>query len=89
MIDRSHLFRLAWQAARHTHSRQGTPLRQAFAQSLRDAWAILKAADRAAAALKAQTEAMITETRGLLAAGVKLAATRPWRFANAHPMGGM
>ena len=89
MIDRSRLFRLAWQAARHTHSRHRTPLRQAFAEALRDAWAALKAAACSAAALSAQTKAMIAETRGLLAAGVKLAATRPWRFANAHPMGGM
>lgn len=83
MIDRSRLFRLAWQSARHTHSRRGTPLRQAFAAALRDAWASLKAAERAAAALRAQTDAMIAETRVLIASGARLAATRPWRFRNA------
>jgi hypothetical protein len=88
MLNRSALFRSAWHAARRIAVAQSTSLRVAFAEALRSAWASLKAVAATAAAMKAETKAIIAELAA--ARGARVAHRyAPWQYANAHPGGGM
>lgn len=89
MVNRSALFRTAWQIARHFVARQGGSIRQASCAALKDAWASLRIRAHVAAALAAETATIATGLKAARAAGAKFGATRPWQFANCHPIGGM
>lgn len=84
MIDRSHLFRLAWRKAHIAAVASGRRLRAVFPEALRQAWATLRDARSIESVMAREFGAIITEVRAQKAAGTfRLGMSRGWRFANA------
>lgn len=83
VIDRSLLFRTAWRNARSAAAAHGIPLREAFRDALRRAWAHAKAMARPPASIATATDALVADIRAGKAAGERFVSSKPWRFANA------
>lgn len=83
LLNRSILFRTAWRNARNAAAAHGIPLRAAFRDALRRAWAHAKAMARPPLDLTAATGELVADIRAAKAAGERFVSSKPWRFANA------
>jgi hypothetical protein len=77
MIDRSLLFRIAWDNAKASVAMGGGSLREMFARCLRSAWKNAK--DKAARAAAAPVVKALAAPVPALSAGLRAAARRGWR----------